>query len=191
MKNKKGAEMTIGTIIIIILALVVLVVIIYGFSTGWANLWEKIISFGGGKVNVQTVVQSCQLACATSSTYDWCTKTRSVIFNEDKAAEEKTVSWTCNSLQKGKGSEIGLESCSIDCPEEGACTGNPAPLCSDNDNLGESKCKETIGCKWKDDTTSSDITKGTCEKDDAVLCSSFNNKENDCKLTGCTWNAAA
>ena len=60
MKNKKGAEMTIGTIIIIILALVVLVILVYGFSTGWTNLWEKITAFGGGKTNVQTIVQACQ-----------------------------------------------------------------------------------------------------------------------------------
>ena len=56
--NKKGAEMTIGTIIIIVLALVVLVVLIFGFSTGWSNLWEKITAFGGGEVNVQSVVQT-------------------------------------------------------------------------------------------------------------------------------------
>lgn len=115
--NKKGAEMTIGTIIIIILALVVLVVIIYGFSTGWGNLWEKLINLGGGKVNVQTVVQSCQLACTTSSNYDWCTKTRSVIFNADKATEEKKVVWTCDSLQKDTAKNAGLESCDeITCP---------------------------------------------------------------------------
>ena len=47
-KGKKAAEMTIGTIVIIILALVVLVVIIYGFTTGWSNLWEKITGIGGG-----------------------------------------------------------------------------------------------------------------------------------------------
>jgi hypothetical protein len=84
MKNKRGAEMTIGTIIIIILALVVLVILIYGFSTGWSNLWEKITAFGGGKTNVQTIVQSCQLACTTSSQYDYCTKTSKVIFTNDK-----------------------------------------------------------------------------------------------------------
>jgi len=48
--NKAGAEMTIGTIIVIILALVVLVVLIYGFTTGWGNLWDKLTGYGGGNV---------------------------------------------------------------------------------------------------------------------------------------------
>ena len=84
--NKKAAEMTIGTIIIIILALVVLVVLIYGFTTGWGNLWENILGFGGGKVNVQTVVQSCQIACGTNSQYNYCEKKSDVVFEEDQPA---------------------------------------------------------------------------------------------------------
>jgi hypothetical protein len=79
-KGKKGAEMTIGTIIIIILALVVLVVIIYGFTTGWSNLWDKLTNFGSQKENVQTIVDSCNIACSTGSTYDYCTKTRTINF---------------------------------------------------------------------------------------------------------------
>lgn len=103
MENKKGAEMTIGTIIVIILALVVLVVIIYGFTTGWGNLWEKITGFGGGKVNVQTIVQSCQLACTTQSTYDYCTKERNVIFEKD---DQKNGDYNCKALEN---EGVGLE----------------------------------------------------------------------------------
>jgi len=105
MKNKKGAEMTIGTIIIIVLALIVLVILVYGFSTGWTNLWEKIINFGGGKINVQSVVQSCQLACTTGSRYDWCTVERDVVF-EDKT---KSGLYKCDTLASVSG--VGLEDC--------------------------------------------------------------------------------
>jgi len=80
--NKRGAEMTIGTIVMIILALVVLVVIIYGFTTGWGNLWDKVVNIGGGKVNVQTIVQSCQIACSTNSQYDYCSKERNIIIDD-------------------------------------------------------------------------------------------------------------
>jgi len=98
-KNKKAAEMTIGTIIVIILALVVLVVIVYGFTTGWGNLWEKIIGFGGGKVNVQSVVQSCQLACTTNSQYDWCSKSRSVKYqNGSENNKVYTLTTNCDNL---------------------------------------------------------------------------------------------
>ena len=114
--NKKGAEMTIGTIIVIILALVVLVVIVYGFTTGWGNLWEKITGFGGGKVNVQSVVQSCQLACTTSSTYDYC-KTRNLIKADADGNPEDAIQVDCKDLELPK---YGLDECDIKCDETDA-----------------------------------------------------------------------
>ncbi len=115
--NKKGAEMTIGTIIIIILALVVLVVLVYGFTTGWGNLWEKIIGFGGGKVNVQSVVQSCQLACTTGSTYDYCTKTRDLIEADNTGkAITPAKKINCKDMESGN---YGLDVCDINCREDG------------------------------------------------------------------------
>ncbi|MEM0465439.1 MAG: hypothetical protein QXW97_01910 [Candidatus Pacearchaeota archaeon] len=118
--NKRGAEMTIGTIIVIILALVVLVVIIYGFTVGWSNLWQKITGFSP-KSNVHTHVQACQIACTSESKYDYC-KPRQVIF-EDKG---KPVQFrSCEDLQIQRGSSIGLEPClSISCAgteEAGSC----------------------------------------------------------------------
>ena len=107
--NKKGVEMTIGTIIVIILALVVLVVIIYGFTTGWGNLWEKITGFGGGDVNVQSVVQSCQLACTTSSTYDYCTRERNVNFGKD---DIKNGDYNCKALEETS-LGVGLGGCDV------------------------------------------------------------------------------
>jgi|SRR3989344_1210006 len=131
MDAKKG-EMTIGTIVTIILALVVLVVIIYGFTTGWSNLWQNIIGFGGGQVNIQTVVQSCQIACTTQGTYDWCEKPRTISF-EDADAEVQTVKATCDKLQKKESvdgvqlPDSGLASCTaITCTEENSEDVNPA-----------------------------------------------------------------
>jgi len=119
--NKKGAEMTIGTIIVIVLALVVLVILVYGFSTGWTNLWDKITGFGGGRVNVQTVVQSCQLACTTNSQYDYCNKTTAVIFSTDKkdtAEFAKNGKYNCKALESmGTGlSCADFETCSESVP---------------------------------------------------------------------------
>ena len=122
-RNKKGAEMTIGTIIVIILALVVLVVLIYGLVTGWGNLWQKITGIGGGKVNVQSVVQSCQLACTGGSKYDWCQKKREVIvdgadgkpINLGKKTETTDKKYSCDEL---KSKNIGLD----DCSAIGSCT---------------------------------------------------------------------
>jgi len=105
--NKRGAEMTIGTIVMIILALVVLVVIIYGFTTGWGNLWDKVVNIGGGKVNVQTIVQSCQIACSTNSQYDYCTKERNIIVDDSGEVDDNLK--TCSDLEAD--SQYGLEIC--------------------------------------------------------------------------------
>lgn len=103
MKNKKGAEMTVGTIIIIVLALIVLVVLVYGFTTGWGNLWAKITGFfGGTKSNLATVVQGCKVACASGSTVDYC-KTQTVTKDDGTKGPA-----TCKSLE---GAANGLEAC--------------------------------------------------------------------------------
>ncbi|MBT4166483.1 hypothetical protein HOE04_05575 [archaeon] len=104
--NKKGAEMTVGTIVIIILALVVLVVLVMGFTTGWGNLWQKMTGFGGGDDNVQTVIQSCQIACAEGSQYDFCDLKRNVVEGGEKSEQK------CSDLI-GKG---GLKCDAIVCP---------------------------------------------------------------------------
>lgn len=107
--NKKGAEMAIGTIVVIVLALVVLVILVYGFSSGWSNLWDKITGFGGGEVNVQTHVQSCTVACSTNNVYGWCSQVRKVIFEE--GGEDQPL--MCYELAS---KNVGLSSCSITCP---------------------------------------------------------------------------
>ena len=150
-KSKKGAEMTIGTIIIIILALVVLVVLVYGFTVGWGNLWEKITGFGGGKVNVQSVVQSCQLACTTQAEYDWCTKTRKIIIDDGDTGKTKEISSAANgginTCEKIKG-QYGLESCGIGCgtppTTTKSCKGSdPCPSFN-----SEETCVTIMGCSW-------------------------------------------
>jgi hypothetical protein len=119
--NKRGAEMTIGTIIVIILALVVLVVVIYGFTTGWGNLWQRITGFAP-KANIQTVVQSCQLACGQQAVYDYC-KYRNVTFSEN---DKNPQSYNCEDLVRARGASVGLESC----PAISGCTSNlPGKLC--------------------------------------------------------------
>jgi len=79
MNNKKGQQMTLSTIIAIVLGLVVLVFLIYGFSTGWGNLWERVTGLGGGNVNVDTVSVSCTLACQQKNEYGFCNQTRSIV----------------------------------------------------------------------------------------------------------------
>ena len=72
MINKKAQEMSLNTIILIILGLVVLVVLIIGFTVGFKNLKEKIIPSN----NIQTIADQCNLACSLGQEYDYCSKER-------------------------------------------------------------------------------------------------------------------
>jgi len=67
MVDKKAQGMSLTTIILIVLGLVVLVFLIYGFSTGWKNLWDTVTQYTGGGSNVDAVKSACMLACSTNS----------------------------------------------------------------------------------------------------------------------------
>ncbi|NPE29607.1 hypothetical protein HNV12_16930 [Methanococcoides sp. SA1] len=101
--NKRGQEMTLGTIIAIVLGIAVLVFLIFGFSQGWNNLWERVTAFGGGDENVGTIVQACALSCSTGDDHGFCYKSRTVNY-EDK-------SWKKGSCESLKG-EVAIDSCS-------------------------------------------------------------------------------
>lgn len=97
MKNKRGAEMTIGTIVIIVLAITVLVFLIFGFTTGWSNLWERIGIYGGGSENINDISLACATVCSQADSYGWNTQVREVR-NENKFVN-KTA--TCKDLAAG------------------------------------------------------------------------------------------
>jgi len=93
--GKKGQEMSISTLVLIVLAIIVLVIVVVGFTGGWSNLWDRITNLGGGKANVGLVVQACQIACDTKSQYDYCSQPRKVVFDDSVA-----LMATCGQLQK-------------------------------------------------------------------------------------------
>lgn len=94
MKNKRGAELTIGTIVIIVLAIAVLVFLIFGFTTGWNNLWSKIGIYGGGGSNINDIVQACAASCAQQDDYGFNQKTWDI--QDDNNLKKDDV--TCEEL---------------------------------------------------------------------------------------------
>ena len=92
--------MTLGTIIAIVLGIAVLVLLIWGFSTGWNNMWDKVTKYGAGSENVGAIIQSCALKCSSGDTYNFC------IANQTLNTGEIEVVKPCNSLN-----EYGVESC--------------------------------------------------------------------------------
>jgi hypothetical protein len=104
--NKKGQQMTLGTIIAIVLGIAVLVFLIFGFSTGWASLWSKVTAFGGGDVNVDTITQACALACKGGPD-SYCNQVKTVNYGEDYWEKG-----SCRALENG---QIAIPRCSMDC----------------------------------------------------------------------------
>lgn len=105
MRNKKGAEPTILGYVIAIVLLVALVVLVFFVATGrFGEFGDSISQFFGGKVNVQTVVQGCQAACASGGQFDFCQKIRDVSFDKKLPKEQLT----CVQLV---GRNVGLAPC--------------------------------------------------------------------------------
>jgi len=104
--DKRGQEMALGTIITIVLGIAVLVFLIFGFSTGWNNLWSKVTAFGGTDNNINTIVQACALRCSTGDKYGFCEEERVVKYGKETSAwdgekiSEKTKSspGTCTEM---------------------------------------------------------------------------------------------
>jgi hypothetical protein len=113
--NKKGQNLTIGTIIMIVLGIAVLVFLIFGFSTGWNNMWSKITNLGGGEANVATIRQSCVLACSIENKEGFCDQVRIVKYY-DPATPGKIATneeGTCDdwTSEDGVYSNMGVPKC--------------------------------------------------------------------------------
>ena len=104
LNNKKGAEMAIGTLVVIVLAVIVLVVVALGFGTGWGNLWSKMTGFFS-PTNVDSSRQACTYACTTQAKYDYCCGVKDVKFVKGEDAKRET----CTSL----GESCGEFTCNV------------------------------------------------------------------------------
>jgi hypothetical protein len=115
--KKRGQQMTLGTIIAIVLGIAVLVFLIFGFSTGFGNLMQQVGIIGQTESNVDDIAKGCNLACQKGDQYEYCTLERTVELGGD---EGKTIEGkTCNEL-----SEDGNVS--------GAINGCPTISCATN-----------------------------------------------------------
>jgi len=133
MMNKKGAELTVTTIILIVLGVLILVFLIIGFSIGW----NRIFPYINPSNNVDDVLRLCQSACNSGSKYNFCTSLRDVKVDNDimQAGVAVTVGkkLTASCFDLSAVQALGLPKCpSIDC--EGYSTENYAKLACDTDS---------------------------------------------------------
>ena len=94
-KGKKGAETTIGTIVVVILGVLVLLVVTFGFTMGWNNLWAKINVFTPAADSIDAVIISCNANCLAQLNTVFCCEKKSVVINDPKNPEKLT----CNELK--------------------------------------------------------------------------------------------
>lgn len=93
--NKRGQDLSLTTIILIIIGVAVLVLLIWGFSQGWSTLWSKIVPYSG---NEDTIRSSCNSACLTNDKGGFCTQTRTVKTNDGYT---NSVGITCDKMSTG------------------------------------------------------------------------------------------
>lgn len=81
LKSKKGAELNITTIIIVILAVLALVIIALSFTGGMNQLWEFISGIFGGQAGMQeaSAVANCNFYLnLPNDKYSFCCSTQEV-----------------------------------------------------------------------------------------------------------------
>ena len=168
MENKRGQGLSTTTIILVAIGIVVLVILIWGFSAGWGNLWGKVTSYFGGGNNVDTIIQSCALACTTESEYDYCTLSRTVKLGEGKDSIKDA---TCQKLATATPKVVNVAECTA-LANADACTTKSCQLREDwvnpltTDLSAAAKAQDLVG---KGDA---------CQKTP---------KEEDCTQDYCEW----
>ena len=185
-KSKKGAELTIGTIIIIVLGVAVLVFLIWGFGTGWSNLWGKINIFSGGSANIDTIKQSCALACTGQQFNEYCLKR--VVKVDNNRANDKTLS--CRDLET-QAEPLKISVCSDitqQCPTPTntgviTCEGT-AVACNTITTSVSTECPKQKGCSVREAGTSI-----TCEGT-PLACNTFTSATDCVAQKGCNAKSA-
>jgi hypothetical protein len=109
MVSKKG-EMTIGLIIALAIGVIVLILLTMGITGTWGKLWDQVTNIGGGKTNIQTIEQACELRCIEGKEHEYCTLER----NLNNGTDQFTV--TCNSLPNDTSNKLIKGPSNINCP---------------------------------------------------------------------------
>jgi len=109
--NKRGQGMSTNTIILLILGIIILVVLVLGFALGWDKIAPWL-----SKENVSTIVNQCEIACATGDTFGYCTKERTL-----NDGVNPKIPGTCNDFSidtnKDTYSKYDVKKCAaITCP---------------------------------------------------------------------------
>lgn len=180
-KNKKGQDLSIGTLILIVLGIVVLVLLILGFTMGWENLWEKINIFGGTS-SVGDIVTACRLAITSQDTYTYCEKSWTIEEDRDGDGDQEEIEVNCRH-ELVRPSLTG----SLDCGDGGVqfnCIPDEDD-CRTLDNQEEECEKTDNACDWYE---VGGVERCESASDSATDCGNLHNKKTECEeMIGCKY----
>lgn len=110
LKHKKAQQLSVTSIILIVLGVLILIVLILGFTIGW----EKLMPWLKPSNNIKEIVSQCSIACSTEIEYDFCSIQRTVKVAKENAIDGMTeFSATCEELATDeKYSILGIDECS-------------------------------------------------------------------------------
>jgi len=109
MRNKRGLEMVVTTVIMIILSIAILTILIVFLNsqTGFLAKWFKTQST---QSNVDAVISACDGLVTSQSVYAYCCEKKEVSFGEGGA---KPVKLTCDNISREDWAEGRLRE--LDC----------------------------------------------------------------------------
>lgn len=99
MKNKKGLQLSLETILLMILVVFAVSMLFLFFSGNFKGLFDRITDFGGHS-NVDSVIASCNLLVNSELTYSFCCEKKEVRYEKEEGGEQvdKTEEYTCDEL---------------------------------------------------------------------------------------------
>ncbi len=110
MKGKKGFEMAISTIVLLILALILLIALITAFVATNKNFVETIKAYFSSS-NVDTIKTQCNNLALSNGGYEYCCEEELI-----KLSSKQEFEMTClNASMQGWGSEINTMDCGEVC----------------------------------------------------------------------------
>ena len=111
MKNKRGMELAVNTLVIIILGILVLIAILifWNYQTG---IFSDFLKNFGGKSNVDVLVTSCNTIVSQQAVYEFCCVKRETRYEQDNEFVKEQL--TCKELRDknfsgGRIQEFGCE----------------------------------------------------------------------------------
>jgi len=151
--EKRGQELSIGTLILIVLGIIVLVLLVLGFSMGWSNLFSKVGIFQGS--DLSAMVTACKVAVSSQSKVSYC-EFKSVKFDDGV----KKINCEFGAVESSLGNDK-LDGCPSDIIKyyKGEIKGQK--LVTDEE-LAAAEVAKLDCAKYTEGTKNGEVIQGTC-----------------------------